>query len=146
MVARAGVTLVELLIVLVIMGIVVALAVPFGAVSRRDRSTDTRAQLPAVVDTARRLAVQHAVSVRVRIERDGVWSVSVPGAAAPLATGRLPEKGDAGAVGVDLTVDPLGSCRPIPGWRPDAMPYDKAFDAGRCRWADRAVVAGVLPP
>ena len=143
MVARAGVTLVELLIVLAILGIVATLVVPSGVASVfRTAPVDPAI---AVLDSARRLAVTGGVTVRVRVRPDGQWSIAVPGAGEPLAAGALPAP-LTGALRSDLTIDPLGTCRPASRSFSALADTPAVFDAGRCQWVRESQMAGALPP
>jgi prepilin-type N-terminal cleavage/methylation domain-containing protein len=140
--ARAGVTLVELLLVLVILGVVATLVVPGTASVFRgglSGGNDTATALAS----ARRLAVQHGVTVRLQVDADGRWRVRIPGASDSLAAGQQPAEADRGT---DLFIDPLGTCRPAPGWRASAADEGAAFDAGRCRWVPVHRAAGAIAP
>jgi prepilin-type N-terminal cleavage/methylation domain-containing protein len=130
--ARAGVTLVELLLVLVILGIVTTLVVPGTAsVWRSGASPD--ADGPPGLAAARRLAVARGVTVRLTTTADGEWRVTIPGTADPLASGRDDKAGGVPTdLFTDLLIDPLGTCRP--GAQSATRAPDAAFDAGRCRW------------
>jgi prepilin-type N-terminal cleavage/methylation domain-containing protein len=128
---RAGVTLFELLVVLAILGIITAAVVrqqlPAAPSDRRDQSPD----LDRIVDSARQLATRQAVTVSLRVYDDGLWSIVVPGQAEPLAAGTLDVKG-IGAM--QLTVDPLGACRPVGKWSVKREGTATVWDATRCRW------------
>lgn len=129
--ARAGVTLFELLVVLVILAIVTAVVVrqqlPPAPADRREQASD----LDALVDSARQLATKQAVTVALRVYDDGLWSIVVPGQTEPLAAGTLDVRG-IGAL--QLTVDPLGACRPVGKWSVKREGTATVWDATRCRW------------
>lgn len=129
--ARAGVTLFELLVVLAILAIVTAAVVrqqlPPAPADRREQAAD----LDALVDSARQLATKQAVTVALRVYDDGLWSIVVPGQTEPLAAGTLDVRG-IGAL--QLTVDPLGACRPVGKWSVKREGTATVWDATRCRW------------
>jgi len=125
------VTLFELLVVLAILGIITAAVVrqqlPPAPSDRRDQSPD----LDRLVDSARGLATRQAVTVSLRVYDDGLWSIVVPGQAEPMAAGTLDVRG-IGAM--QLTVDPLGACRPVGTWSVKREGTATVWDATRCRW------------
>lgn len=143
---RSGVTLFELLVVLVVLGIITAAVVrqqlPPAPADRRDQSPD----LDRLVDSARQLATRQAVTVALRVYDDGLWSIVVPGQPEPLAAGTLDVRG-IGAL--QLTVDPLGACRPVGKWSVTREGTATVWDATRCRWrVPRAgePTSGARPP
>lgn len=144
MAARAGVTLVELLIVLAILGIVATLVVPGTASVFRVGQTHN-GTTAAVADSARRLAVSRGVTVRLQVFADGHWRVLVPGADEPLATGVLPDRVGASDM-TDVLVDPLGTCRPAPGSHAATPDTRSVFDAGLCRWVREEAMMDGTPP
>lgn len=130
--ARAGVTLVELLLVLVILGIVTTLVVP-GTASVWRSGASPEADAPIGLTAARRLAVARGVTVRLTTTADGAWRVAVPGSADPLASGHDDQAGGVTSdLVTDLLIDPLGTCRP--GAQSATQAPGATFDAGRCRW------------
>lgn len=128
---RRGVTLFELLVVLVILAIVTAAVVrqqlPPAPADRREQATD----LDQLVDSARQLATRQAVTVALRIYDDGLWSIVIPGQSEPLAAGTMDVRG-IGAM--QLTVDPMGTCRPVGKWSVKREGTATVWDATRCRW------------
>lgn len=128
---RSGVTLFELLVVLAILAIVTAAVVrqqlPPAPADRREQATD----LDQLVDSARHLAIQQAVTVALRVYDDGLWSIVIPGQTEPLAAGTLDVRG-IGAL--QLTIDPLGACRPVGKWSVKREGTATVWDATRCRW------------
>lgn len=127
--ARAGLTLMEVLVVLVILGIAGALLLSRQVTQNGTRRAESAGDMKAVVDSARRLAVQRQQTLRVRVYNDGLWSVVAPDIADPIAAGNITEP----PAPLDLTVDARGTCRPSPGWIPSEA-HRAAFDAGKCRW------------
>lgn len=127
---RSGLTLFEVLVVLVIMGIAGALVLSRRVSQSGTDRVASAGDMKAVVDSARRLAVARAGTVRVRVYNDGLWSVVIPGDSEPIAAGRITEP----PAPMDLTVDARGTCRPSAGWVP-REDHRAAFDAGRCQWA-----------
>ena len=103
---RPGVTLLELIIVLALMGLVLAIAAPAFTVPRADADSG----LSAVVATARRAAILRAEPVTVTLDGDGAWHIDGDATpmAPPIAAGRL-----ASTVGeLRLRVSPMGTCIP----------------------------------
>jgi prepilin-type N-terminal cleavage/methylation domain-containing protein len=103
---RPGLTLLELLVVLALMGLVLAVAAPAFIVPRANEDSG----LGAVVATARRAAILRAEPVTVTLDSDGVWHIDgdVTPMAPPIAAGRL-----ASTVGeLRLRVSPMGTCIP----------------------------------
>ena len=104
---RAGFTLIEIAVVLILMGVAVALVAP-AFVSRRP--ADERG-LAAVVRTARGAAIKRGETVTLRVDPAGRWELlgQASKGDGPLAVGRLPAApGDA----ITLDVSPLGTCAP----------------------------------
>ncbi|WP_145979029.1 type II secretion system protein [Gemmatimonas phototrophica] len=126
---RVGLTLMEVLVVLVILGIAGALLLSRQVTQSGTRRAESASDMKAVVDSARRLAVQRQQSLRVRVYNDGLWSVVAPDLTDPIAAGNI----TAPPAPLDLTVDARGTCRPSPGWIPSEE-HRAAFDAGKCRW------------
>lgn len=131
-------TLIELLLVLVILGVVTTLVVPGTASVFRGGVSGADHDTPALT-LARRLAVQHGVTVRLQVDSDGRWRVRVPGASDSLAAG---QQAADGVTSTDLFIDALGTCRPASGWPTAISEGGAMFDAGRCRWMAERVVAG----
>lgn len=112
---RTGVTLVELLVVLLLLGIAGALVVPAWRASVG--LSDTEGRDPFV--SARALAARRGESMRVDISPLGAWRVgaqrdttaAILAMGAPDATGASGTGDIAGA----WVVSPLGLCLPIPG-------------------------------
>ncbi len=119
----------EVMVVLAILGMAGAFLLSPGVLPAGRPSAEKAGHMKAVVDSARRLAVQRQQGVRLRVYADGLWSVRSPDASEPIAAGRI----TAPPAPLDLTVDARGTCRPSAGW----VPRDElraAFDAGKCRW------------
>jgi prepilin-type N-terminal cleavage/methylation domain-containing protein len=106
--ARWGYTLIEVLVVLVLLGLSAALAVPALLPPRHDGSEAQR-----VIALARETAVRRGEVVYLRFEPGGDWSIDAGGgtvdarAEATLARGRL---APLGRTALTLRVSPVGSC------------------------------------
>lgn len=101
---RTGVTLLELIVVMALLGLVLAIAAPSFLVPERPSSNE----LTEVVSTARRTAVLRGEPVTLTIQTNGGWRID-PAAGASrdaIATGSLADA--VGKVRVHLT--PLGAC------------------------------------
>jgi prepilin-type N-terminal cleavage/methylation domain-containing protein len=144
---RRGVTLLELLVVLVLMALSAALVVPAlsapttgalrsdetmngklgsGATERMDLGD---LAIDPILTSARRLAIRRGEPLRVQIDRDGVWAI-------------VPERGGSAIDGgrtqpptlwlPDVIVDALGTCVLFAEVVPP--PGARAWDAMTCRW------------
>src|SRR2546425_4268965 len=104
MTRRAGFTLIEMLVVLVLMGLAVALVAPALFPARHDESA-----LKALLGSARAAAARREQVVYVRIDPAGRWRMEGNAAALAetLAAGRLDP---IFSTPVTLVVSPLGSC------------------------------------
>jgi prepilin-type N-terminal cleavage/methylation domain-containing protein len=100
---RAGVTLLELIIVLALMGLVLAVAAPAFIVPKSEHESD----LAAVLSSARHAAILRAEPVTLSIDDAGAWRIDGDASVAePIATGTL-----GGPVGrVRVHVSPIGAC------------------------------------
>ena len=129
--ARRGVTLLELLVVLVLMGISAAIVVPALQPPVELRS-DSAA---AVVERARRAAIARGEPVRLRIETDGVWALVSLREGDPIGSGRssAAHKPNAAATAIDLRIDAMGSCTPG-SVRADLVNAIVRFDPLSCRF------------
>lgn len=110
---RSGLTLIEVMIVIAILGIMVAIVYP---IIFRPKPTPAATEM-TVVEHAKALAIARAETVRVSIERDGTWQIvseTAPGST-PLATGTLSEAPERALV---LRVTQLGTCLPVQGATP----------------------------
>ncbi len=107
-IARRGVTLLELLVVLVILGIAAAFVGP-PLLSTRPRNDSPAQQVETLLTSVRRGAVQRGEPVRLRLEDDGAWAVVGQRSGSIVDTGRLA----ASARRLDITVDPRGTCTPV---------------------------------
>jgi prepilin-type N-terminal cleavage/methylation domain-containing protein len=115
--ARPGVTLLELLVVLVLLGLVAALTAPAALRAPTDAalSEETR-----VVSMTRAAAVRRGETLALDVRADGVWTMKVArGDSLPLGEGRIA----APRPPVRLLVTPLGVCLPD-GDDADAAPWD----------------------
>lgn len=119
----------EVVVVLAILGIAGAMVLSRQVLRSGSQRVESAGDTKAVVDSARRLAVQRQQGVRLRVYADGLWSMLSPDASEPIAAGRI----TAPPAPLDLTVDARGTCRPSAGWVPREE-LRAAFDAGKCRW------------
>jgi prepilin-type N-terminal cleavage/methylation domain-containing protein len=110
---RRGVTLLELLIVLVLMGIAAAVVAPM----LRLATPAVASPAAAVLQRARQAAVRRAEPLRVELAADGAWRLTsqrdgVAIDSGSVARADIPASGlaDAGA----WLVDALGGCLPAP--------------------------------
>lgn len=126
---RAGLTLTEVLVVLLILAIAGALLLSRQVTQRGMQRAKHAGEMGNVVDSARVVAGQRGVAVRLRVYADGLWSVEAPAVADPIAAGTM----TAPPAPIDVTVEPKGACRATAG----SMPREElraAFDAGKCRF------------
>lgn len=124
-----GVTLLELLVVLVLLGIAAAVVAPVLRVPPRADAGDT---LQRVVADARALAVRRAESLVLDVAPDGAWTLATRDAAL-VAQGRV-EAAATSSIPARLVVTALGACVPDPS--PNAAPgsaLDAAWDPAACR-------------
>lgn len=134
--ARRGVTLLELLVVLVLMAIVASLVLPNlrlpdAATVMHDGTPPARSAVDGVVSDARRLAIRRGEPVRLQVARDGVWAAVSVHTGSTIQDGRI-----TGALSwrPDMTIDALGVCTLAPAAVPRAGA--RAWDALACRWQD----------
>ncbi|MEO7996716.1 MAG: prepilin-type N-terminal cleavage/methylation domain-containing protein [Gemmatimonadaceae bacterium] len=142
---RRGVTLLELLVVLVLMAIAAALVLPAIRFPRADvlqgdenigTTGDANAsalmqspEVDGVLTQARRLAIKRGEPVRLRVATDGVWAIVSANSGKAIESGRVAE---ALSWQPDLTVDAVGTCM----LQPTVVPRSNAtaWDALACRW------------
>jgi prepilin-type N-terminal cleavage/methylation domain-containing protein len=121
-----GVTLLELLIVLTLMGIAAAVVAPsFGA-----RSATPEASRSALVTSARRMAVRRAERLSLRLSQNGAWSVRTLTDGAVLDSGHVRDA----LPDAELLLDALGGCVPARG-----TSAGEHFDPLTCTSAARVV-------
>ena len=101
---RSGLTLIEILVVLILMGLVAALVAPNLLPRHRDQSA-----INALLGSAREVAARRGEVVYVHVDPTGQWRMEAGAdpSRGPLATGRVPPFLTAS---VTLMVWPLGSC------------------------------------
>ncbi len=143
--ARVGVTLLELLVVLVLMGIASALVVPAlrfpaasmgsddgGSLSRVQQSgLIATPEVDGVLANARRLALRRGEPVRFRVSTDGVWAIVALNGGEAIQNGRVAQPL---SWQPDLTIDAVGTCVLSPNVVPRAGAA--AWDALACRWRE----------
>lgn len=119
---RRGVTLLELIVVLALMGLVLAIAAPAFITPRSNASGG----LTDVVATARRAAILRAEPVTLAIDSNGTWEIdgdATPNAP-PIATGKI-----AASIGaLRVRVSPMGTCVPD-----ESAPGKAQWNALDCR-------------
>jgi prepilin-type N-terminal cleavage/methylation domain-containing protein len=122
-----GLTLLEMMIVLVLLGVVLALSVP-ALVSPRPGYDDP---LQRVLDTARSAAVRRAEALTLTMDGDGRWVIGPADPSDPetIGSGRLERSP---ASGLRVTISPLGACW-IEG--PVDVVAQRVADPVRCRLA-----------
>ena len=118
--SRAGVTLLELLVVLVLLGLAAGLAAPV----LRPRATAADDPTARTIAAARALALRRAESLRLDVGADGRWAIVARGDSV-LQRGALPPTGAA----LRLGISPLGVCVPEAG---DDGTSATAWDAASC--------------
>jgi prepilin-type N-terminal cleavage/methylation domain-containing protein len=126
--ARRGVTLLELLVVLLLLGLAMALTLPRIAIPRVAEVGDPLAR---AVAAARAQALRRAEALRLEVDADGRWRLLARDSV--LQRGQLPA-----ASPLRLGISPLGVCVPEP--MDDAAA--PAWDAGACAPLARVVVRG----
>ena len=125
---RRGVTLLELLVVLLLLGLAVALTLPRIAIPR---GLDEGDPLVRTVAMGRALALRRAEALRLEVDADGRWRL--------LARDSVLQRGSVPATTpLRLGISPLGVCVPEPG-DDGATP---AWDAAACAPAARAALRG----
>ncbi|MGZ8414640.1 MAG: prepilin-type N-terminal cleavage/methylation domain-containing protein [Gemmatirosa sp.] len=117
--ARRGVTLLELLVVLLLLGLAAALAAPRLL---RPRAADAGDPLARTVAMGRALALRRAEALRLEIDADGRWRLVARDSV--LQRGALPTA----TTPLRLGISPLGVCMPEPA---DDAPAP-AWDAAAC--------------
>jgi prepilin-type N-terminal cleavage/methylation domain-containing protein len=130
---RRGVTLVELLVVLVLMAISAALVVPSLRPRSGDASLDVDGHpvspVDAVLTEARRLAIKRGEPLHLRVASDGVWAIAPLAGGTAIRDGRLPNALDWLP---DVLIDAMGVCALASGTV--APQFATAWDALQCRW------------
>lgn len=139
---RRGVTLLELLVVLVLMAIAAAVVVPAFRASNTDTlrldGDDAATGQPGLISSpevdgvltkARRIAIKRGEPVRVRVASDGVWSIVAANSGEALETGRVTQPL---TWRPDITVDAVGTCMLQPTVA--LLENATAWDALACRW------------
>lgn len=106
--SRAGVTLLELIVVIAMLGLLLAVAAPAFIVP----TAHNRADLAAVLAAARRAAVLRGEPVTLSVDEAGAWVLTgdASPAAPAIATGSL----ETTSGRIRVRVSPLGSCVPEP--------------------------------
>ncbi len=135
---RRGVTLLELLVVLLLLGVTAALVVPALLPRRPDPQSDA---VDRAVTRARRYAIQRAESLRLQVRSDGAWVIQGSRSGTPVDSGGPTALG-AVTSPLIVVIDPLGSCTPTNG--PGAPETSATVSRGRfdmmsCRWESQAV-------
>jgi prepilin-type N-terminal cleavage/methylation domain-containing protein len=121
---RAGLTLIEVLIVIAILAIIVAIVYPNLFPPETTSKATTEASL---IEQAKALALSRAEPMRLSVERDGAWQIASEATpTSVIATGRLPE---APADAFALRVTELGACLPVEG---DRQVEGRVVDAVSC--------------
>ncbi|MEO7521223.1 MAG: prepilin-type N-terminal cleavage/methylation domain-containing protein [Gemmatimonas sp.] len=132
--ARRGVTLLELLVVLVLMGVSAAVVLPVLEPPRQARSDDET----AVIAAARHAAIRRGEPVRLRIEKDGVWALVSLREGNTIGSGRVPldnaHRSSERSGTVDLRIDAMGTCVPSAISVGNADVASALFDPLRCRF------------
>lgn len=142
---RRGVTLLELLVVLVLMAIASALVVPALRFPSASWATDDGGSLTGqrqsgllptpevdgVLAGARRLALKRGEPVRLRVASDGVWAVVRLSGGEAIQNGRVTQRL---SWQPDLTIDATGTCVLSASVVPRAGAA--AWDALACRWRE----------
>ena len=104
---RRGVTLLELLIVLILMGITAALVVPAFV----QRPAAPEAANVALLASARRLAIRRAEPLRLRMSANGDWMVTGVRNGVVVDSGHVRDS----LLATEVLVDALGGCVPMNG-------------------------------
>ena len=112
---RRGVTLLELLVVLTLMGAAAALVAPALGVWPSSGSSGATTAVNAALTSARRQAIRRAEPLRVRVAADGVWALVSQRDGAVIDSGRVAMADDATVEPIDLLIDALGTCMPPAG-------------------------------
>lgn len=132
--ARHGVTLLELLVVLVVMAIAAAVVIPV-----LEAPVVSRADEPATLVTkARRAAIARGEPVRLRIAGDGVWALVSLREGVPIGNGRIVSANDVArshdeTATFDIRIDAMGSCTPSPTSNGSSAATPR-FDPVSCRF------------
>ena len=140
--ARRGMTFIELLVVLVLMALSAAVVFPaisnarvapdsFALESTSIQSESLRSDkaLDPIFTAARKLAINRAESIRLRVASDGIYAMVSLENGAPLTSGRV--EGELAWL-PDVIVDALGTSTMA---RPAAAPPGaNKWDALACRW------------
>ena len=144
-VGRRGVTLLELLVVLVLMGIAAALVVPAlrfpsNSLTADDGQFLARQQVSGLISTpevdgvlanARRIALKRGEPVRLRVASDGVWAIAPLNGGNAIQNGRVTQPL---SWQPDLTIDAIGTCVLSANVVPRTGA--SAWDALACRWRE----------
>ena len=132
---RRGVTLLELLIVLVLMGMAASVVAPV-LVQRPLQAEPGEAEL---ITDARRTAVRRGEPVRLRLSADGVWALVALRDGQAIRSGRLDSAEIRESSEVDLRIDAMGTCTPAGRSNTSSPKRRAAFDMLTCRFeADSA--------
>lgn len=134
--ARRGVTLLEMLVVLVVMAISAAIVLPALARGAPGAKSESHADdLASVVASARRAAIARGEPVRLHVGVDGVWALVSLRAGVHITSGRIAtttnDTGNGDHATIDLRIDAMGSCVPSPSAR-DVGPSTDRFDPVSC--------------
>lgn len=124
---RRGVTLLELLVVLTLMGAAAALVAPAIGLWPSAGASSPEAAVNAVLTSARRQAIRRAEPLRVRVAADGVWALVSQRDGLVIDSGRVTRNDVEPSATIDVLIDALGSCMP-----PAGQVSDAALDALTC--------------
>lgn len=127
---RRGVTLLELIVVLALLGLLLAVAAPAFVIPREKKDSE----LAVVLTTARRAAILRSEPVTLIVSQSGDWRLDSPATAdaSPIATGTL----DRSLGGLRVQISPLGTCvatqgvSTLPNWNAVQCRTDAVAERG----------------
>ena len=112
---RRGVTLLELIVVLALLGLLLAVAAPAFVIPSEKKESE----LAGVLATSRRAAILRAEPMTLVVSQNGDWRLDSPATAnaSPIATGTLGRS----VGGLRVQISPLGTClatgaSSLPNW------------------------------